>query len=49
MTKYSSDYKIEICSKYLAHQETLASLEREYGVDHTEIRASGRNEPANMA
>ena len=38
MTKYSTALKIEICSKYLSHQETLASLEREYGVDQTEIR-----------
>ncbi|WP_270262552.1 hypothetical protein [Lactobacillus panisapium] len=39
MTKYSSDYKSEICSKYLAHQETLASLEREYGLPSCTLTA----------
>lgn len=39
MTKYSSDYKIEIVSKYLSHQAFLAKLACEYGIDHTEIRA----------
>lgn len=38
MTEYSTALKIEICSKYLSHQETLASLERGYGVDHATIR-----------
>ena len=39
MTKYSTALKIEICSKYLSYQASLASLEQEYGIDHTEIRA----------
>ncbi|KJY64063.1 Insertion element IS1223 uncharacterized 20.7 kDa protein [Lactobacillus helsingborgensis] len=39
MTKYSTALKMEICSKYLSHQTSLAKLEREYGIDHTEIRA----------
>ena len=38
MTKNSTVLKIEIVCKYLAHQNSLAKLEREYGIDHTEIR-----------
>ena len=39
MTKYSTALKIEVVSKYLARQNSLAGLGKEYGIDYTAIRS----------
>lgn len=39
MTKYSITLKIEVVCKYLAHQNSLTGLGKEYGIDYTAIRS----------